>query len=37
MAYEMILAPVTVANARNSEAAVVEIEGGRILLAWSDF
>ena len=37
MAYEMILAPVTVANARNSEAATIEIDGGRILLAWSDF
>ena len=37
MAYEMILAPVTVANARNSEAAAIELKGGRILLAWSDF
>ena len=37
MAYEMILAPVTVANTRNSEAAAVEVKGGRILLAWSDF
>ena len=33
----MILAPVTVANARNSEAAAIEIEGGHMLLAWSDF
>ena len=37
MAYEMILAPVTVANARNSEAATIELDDGRILLVWSDF
>ena len=37
MAYEMILAPATVANARNSEAATIELDGGRILLVWSDF
>lgn len=37
MEYEVILAPVTVANARNSEAAAIELKGGRILLAWSDF
>ena len=37
MEYETILAPVTVANARNSEAATIELDGGRILLVWSDF
>lgn len=37
MAYEAILAPVTAANARNSEAAAVELRDRRILLVWSDF
>ena len=37
MAYEVILAPVTVANARNSEAATIELNDGRKLLVWSDF
>ena len=37
MNHEFIFAPVTAGNARNSEAAAVQIEGGRLLLAWSDF
>ena len=37
MSHEMILAPVSVANARNSEASAIEVAGGRILLMWSDF
>ena len=37
MEYETILAPITVANARNSEAGAVELDDGRILLVWSDF
>jgi len=37
MVYEMILAPVTNDNARNSEASAIKIKGDRVLLAWSDF
>ena len=37
MTFEMTLAPVTVANARNSEATTIELDDGRILLVWSDF
>ena len=35
--HEEIIAPVSEDNPRNSEASVVELKDGRLLLAWSDF
>lgn len=35
--HEEIVAPIGGANLRNTEAAVVELKDGRLLLVWSDF
>ena len=35
--HEVIVAPVGLANARNSEAAIVELRDGRLLLGYSEF
>jgi len=36
-AFELVVAPAGGANPRNSEAAIVPIAGGRLLLAWTEF
>ena len=35
--YEEIIEPARAGNPRNSEASAIELQDGRILLAWSDF
>ncbi len=35
--HETILEPITEEHTRNSEAAVIVLQNGRLLLVWSDF
>jgi len=35
--FELMVCPTSEGNPRNSEAAIVELSDGRLLLAWSDF
>lgn len=36
-AFSLMVAPARPGNARNSEAAILPLHGGRLLLAWTDF
>ena len=36
-AYELVVAPVGPQNPRNSEAAIIQLKNGSLLLAWTEF